>query len=403
VAASGAGWWAAVGSLALSTGTLVAVGPASAGAVAPNAVTQSITTIAGNGSCGYTGDGAVAVDAQLSSVHDENHPSYIAEDLAGSLYIADTNNDVVRKVVSPTAVNRDVITTYAGHVGRSGGPTLGNGGPATSARLNQPTGLAIDSHGDLFIADTNNNEVREVLAYGTIVDYAGNGVAGMRGDGGPATSAQLDHPTGLALDSAGDLFIADTNNNEVREVRASDHTIVDYAGHAGHAGMGGDGGPATSAGLNHPTGVAVDSSNNLYISDTGNHYVRVVNATGTVTAFAGQSGMDAGVGGANNGNGGPATSALLSQPSGLAVDASGDVFIADVNTDVVRMVNTAGNINTYAGNGFAGYSGDGGAALAAMLQQPTGVVADAEAVYITDSGNCVVRGVFNGPPPVLKG
>jgi sugar lactone lactonase YvrE len=356
----------------------------------------SITTIAGTGATGYTGDGGLAVNAKL------NIPTGIAEDTAGSLYFSDTNNNAVRKIVSPTRLNHDTITTIAGN-GTAG--FSGDGGPATSAQLNRPTGTAVDSSGNVYISDTGNNRVRKIALNGTITTLAGSGRCtskddpgstpmALPGDGGPATQASLCSPTGVAVDQSGNVYIADTNHNAVRIV-SNAGIITTFAGY-GKAGSSGDGGKATKATLNSPTGVAVDGVKNVYIADTGNNKVRKVNTSGIISTFAGTGVQGYG------GDGGAATSAQMNQPTGLGVDPTGTVYISDTGNQRVRRV-AGSTISTYGGNGTKGFSGDGGAASSAMLNTPTGAVAaDGSAVYFSDTGNQRVRGIFpSSPPPVL--
>jgi len=365
-------------------------------------VVPTITTIAGNGTQGYSGDGGPAVKAAL------NLPTGVSEDVAGSLYIGDTFNNRVRKVKNPTTINADTISTIAG-TGSAG--FSGDGSPATAAKLNHPTGTAVDSHGNVFVADTFNNRVRKIDTTGKITTYAGNGQCDNQnnqgnqnqnqnysmssaGDGRPAVNGFLCGPTGLAVDPGGNLYVADSGHNAVRLVSTSG-VISTYAG-TGVAGNSGDGGLATSARLKAPTGVALNALNNLFIADTGNNRVRVVNTSHVINAFAGTGS------GGYGGDGGPATAARLSAPSGLGVDPSGNVYVSDTGNQRVRQVNTGGTISTYAGNGTAGFSGDGGPATAAQLHFPTGAVAaDGNAVYFCDTANQRVRGIFNGPPPVL--
>ena len=232
--------------------------------------TGDIITVAGNGTAGYSGDNGPATAAELDS------PRGVAVDSAGDLFIADNGNNVVREVVKATG---DIITVAGnGTAGYSG-----DNGPATAAELNGPNGVAVDSAGDLFIADTDNNAVREVVkATGDIITVAGNGTAGYSGDDGPATAAELDNPIGVAVDSAGDLFIADSGNNVVREVVKATGDIITVAGN-GTAGYSGDNGPATAAELDGPGRVAVDSAGDLFIADTGNNVVREVTPAVTVT------------------------------------------------------------------------------------------------------------------------
>ena len=285
--------------------------------------TGDIITVAGNGKAGYSGDNGPATAAEL------NDPDDVAVDSAGDLFIADMNNNVIREVVKATG---DIITVAGnGTAGYSG-----DNGPATAAELDSPRGVAVDSAGDVFFADTRNNVIREVVkATGDIITVAGNGKAGYSGDNGPATAAELNSPNTVAVDSAGDLFIADANNNAIREVVKATGDIITVAGN-GTAGYSGDNGPATAAELNGPTGVAVDSVGDLFIADNGNNRVReVVKATGDIITVAGNG--TAGYSGDN----GPATAAELNGPGRVAVDSAGDLFIADTGNNVVREVTPA--------------------------------------------------------------
>ena len=255
------------------------------------------------------------------------------------------------------ASSTGTIVTAAGN-GSAG--YKGDNGPATLAELDRPWGLAVDSAGDLFIADSYNNVVREVVkATGDIITVAGNGNAGYSGDKGPATSAELDSPNTVAVDSAGDLFISDDGQQRDSRGRQGDRNIITIAGN-GKAGYKGDGGPATSAELDSPRGITVDSAGNVYFADNPNNVIReIVKATGGITTVAGNG--KAGY----KGDKGPATAAELSGPNTVAADSAGDLFIGDANNNAVREVETNGDIVTVAGTGKAGYSGDNGAATAA--------------------------------------
>jgi sugar lactone lactonase YvrE len=311
-------------------------------------------------------------------------PSGVALDAAGNLFIADTYNNRIRKVSAS-----GVITTVAG-TGTSG--YSGDGGPATSAKLYNPWGVAVDGAGNLFIADTLNHCIREVSVSGVITTVAGTGTYGYDGDGGAATSAQLWFPQGVAVDAAGNLFIADTYNNRIREVSASG-VITTVAG-TGTSGYSGDGGPATSAQLAHPSGVAVDGAGNLFIVDTDNHRIRKVSTLGVITTVAGNGSLG------YSGDNGPATSANLYFPSGVAVDGAGNLFIADTYTNRIREVSVSGVITTVAGTGTEGYSGDGGAATSAQLWFPQGVAVDAAGnLFIADTYNNRIRKVDAAVPP----
>jgi autotransporter-associated beta strand protein len=350
-----------------------------------NPFTGDITTVAGDGVCGYTGDGAAATDAELDA------PTGVAVDSAGDIFIADTGNNVIREVIHAT----DTIITVAGN-GNCG--FSGDGGAATAAELNCPSSVAVDGAGDLFIADSGNNVVREVdlnLATPTIATVAGNYAlgSGYSGDGNDATSAQLSYPMGVAASGNGFLYIADTGNNVVREVNLNlaSPTIVTVAGnYTLGSGYSGDGNAATSAQLNAPTGVAVDGSGDFFIADSGNSVIREVNPTShQINTIAGT-----GIWG-YSGNGGPPAAADLSDPTSVAVDGAGDLFIADSINNAVREVDaSAEQIKTVAGNGEGTYNGDGGPATGAELYGPMGVAADAAGdLFIADSNNNVVRKV----------
>jgi uncharacterized protein (TIGR03437 family) len=339
-----------------------------------------INTIVGNGTLGFSGDGGVATAAEL------DRPTGVAIDGAGHIYIADSLNNRIR--VAQAGGN---IGTFAGNGGYS---YSGDGGPATGAQLNAPHGVAADSAGNYYIADSGNNVVRKVSAGGAITTFAGNGKAGFGGDGGAATSAQLNGPQGLVVDSAGDVYIADTGNSRVREV--SGGTINTVAG-SGTPGYSGDGGAATGAKLYSPVGLALDAKGNLYIADTNNSAIRKV-SNGTISTVAGN-----GVQG-YSGDGGPALSAQLNDPQGVAVDSAGNLYITDTLNYAIRQVSPNGNIATIAGNGVAGYSGDGGPASQAQLTYPTGIAVDSGGdVYFGDAGAAVRKIYASGTISTIAG
>ncbi len=394
------------------------------------AATGNITTIAGNGTIDFSGDGGPATKASLS------FPAGIAAGSDGTLYFADSGNRVVRKI-SPNGV----ILTVAGRAGQSG--FSGDGGPATRATLDFPVGVALDAKGALYIADTGSQRIRKVspegimttvagnghccfsgdgrvatnsdfsLPYditadragnlyivdrdsqrilrvdgknGIMTTVAGNGVSGYSGDGGPALQASLANPMGMAISRDGSLFIADHGNHRIRKVDAITRMISTVAGN-GVQDLTGDGGPATEASLNSPTGVALDSEGKLYISDTGNQCVRVVDlSNGLINAIAGtgNSGF--------SGDGGPATKADLANPTGLAFDEEGHLYIADSDNDRIRKVDLkTGVITTVSGNGNSGLQGDGGQAVEASLRYPAGISIDQDILYIADTGHHLIR------------
>ncbi len=331
-----------------------------------------ISTVAGNGTAGFSGDGGFATAAQIHG------PYGVAVDSAGNLYIADQSNNRIRAVTAA-----GVISTVAG-IGTAG--FSGDGGQAAAAQLNFPSSVAVDSAGNLFIADLNNSRVRKVTAAGVISTLAGTGTQGFSGDGGPATAAQLNFPIGVAVDSLGNVYIADQANNRIRKVTA--FGVITTAAGKGTAGFSGDGGLAASAQLNSPSGVAVDSSGNLYIADRGNNRVRKVTAFGVISTVAGNG--TAGY----SGDGGKATAAQLNGPTGLAVDSAGNLYIADYTNNRIRQVTAAGIITTVAGNGTTGQCGDGAQAAGAQLNSPSGAAVDSAGnLYIADYLNDRVRSI----------
>ncbi len=428
-----------------------------------------ITTVAGDGTVGFAGDGGLAINAEL------NNPIGLAMDSDSNLYIADKFNNRIRKVDA-----NGVITTYAGN-GIQG--FAGEGGAATNAELNNPYGVALDGKGDLLISDTGNQRIRKIDMNGIITTVAGNGTQGFLGDGGVATNSEVDLPFGLAADGAGNLFVADTFNDRIRKLTATGGSLLTLtnagsvnagnywvilanpygiikssvvsmdvvypptsnlvtaagsqinisaeafgdqplfyqwyfngmpissgSGTAGPEGLvftiagGGVGGlgdlsAATNAELNGPNGVAVDGAGNLFIADTYNNRIRKVDTNGIITTVAG-NGTNA-----FSGDGGPANDAELGHPSGVSVDSVGNLFIADSGNDRIRKVNASGIITTVAGNGTNGFNGDGGLATNAELSGNIGVVVDSFGnLFIADSGNDRVREVStNGTIATVAG
>jgi uncharacterized protein (TIGR03437 family) len=353
----------------------------------------TISTVVGNGTAGYAGDGGPAYQAEL------NQPCKIALDGAGNLYIADQNNQRVRKVSGGT------ISTIAGN-GTAG--YSGDTGAATSANIDSPCGVTLDTSGNLFFSQTGaiDSAIREVATSGTITTIAGTTLgAGYSGDGAAATNAQVNGPTGLAFDSGNNLYIADTLNSVVRKIDSDGGgNIVTWAGN-NVAQYAGDGKLAWQASLNNPMGVAVDNQGNLYIADTDNHCIRKVSGN-IISTFAGICGVTGGF----SGDGGPAVKAQLFYPKDVAVDGSGNVYIADTYNFRIRVVTAGGTIYTIAGRSRSGYSGDGGIATNAELNFPDGVAVGANGIiYVSDQQNNVIRQlapggpVGNEPPPIITG
>jgi uncharacterized protein (TIGR03437 family) len=428
-----------------------------------------VTTVAGNGKAGYNGDNIQATSASL------NFPIGVIVDAAGNLYIADADNALVRMVspqgiittvagvvpgsgpgsfadnipalsafvipkqvaidaagnllLSDFATNRvrkvagGVITTIAGNGTQDFG---GDGGPAVQAAFNNPTGLAVDADGNIYIGDSSNERVRKLTLDGNIGTVAGNGLFRYAGDGGPATSATLYLPYSIAQDKSGSLYIVEPEQSRVRKV-APNGIITTFAG-TGEQGFNGDNIPATSAKLWFPSGVAVDGIGAVYIGDQLNERIRRVAPDGTIGTVAanlngpqavlidpngnlfisetygnivrkitpaGVSAIYAGNGKKGfSGDGGPATEAAFNAPAGLGIDPQGNLYIADSLNHRIRKVTPQGVISTLAGNGNQDFSGDGGQAIRAALDTPSAVIADAAGnVYIGDTNNFRIREV----------
>ena len=337
-----------------------------------------INTYAGNRTAGFTGDGGAPTSAQLDL------PLGLTFDSSLNLYLADSVNQRIRKISGGT------INTVAGD-GTLG--YAGDGKAATSAELLYPAGVAVDSIGNIYIADTNNHVIREVvtgitatglgLPNGTIITMAGDNTGGYAGDTGPAVNAELEFPTSVAVDSAFNVYIADSGNNVIREVtNGFINTIV--------------GGLATTQQLNDPETVVVDSSGNLYISEQNG--VRISKfSNGNLTVLAGNDYIG------YSGDNGPAINASLNDPSGIAVDSKGYVYICDTFNSRIRKVSPDGIITTIAGLGTAGYYGDGGPATSALIYFPRAIVVDPSGnVYFSDSGNDIVRWL-QPQSPAIKG
>lgn len=398
-----------------------------------DAVTGIITTVAGSGAAGDAGDGGSAVDANL------RNPSDVEVDTNGNLYIADRGNHKIKRVAAGTGIIQTIAGT--GEAGYSG-----DGGQATAAKLNNPTSIAVEADGTVFIADTTNDRIRQVLPNGMIRTIAGNGVSGYAGDGGPAAAARLGRPWGMTLDSNGNIYFAELLNQRIRVVHRASETINTFAGNGqfafcdnvaplnacfknpsyvaydsgtdaifvsdsgnhrirriprsggnvttfagdGFVGFYGDGGAAIQARFNGPGGIAARANLGVYLADEFNYRLRRIGASSphVITTIAGNGNLS------HSGDGGPAIAAKLKGPVALRTDENGNLYIADSLNQRVRRVDTRGMITTVAGNGNSGYSGDGGQATQASLTSPSGVAADRSGnVYISDTSNHRVRRV----------
>jgi len=385
-----------------------------------------IYTIGGTGLAGYSGDGATATAATFSS------PTGISLDANGDPVIADTGNNVIRVIASTTGTYDNISMIQGDVYTIAGDGTLGYSGDAasaTSATLDQPSCALVDGNGNVVIADSGNNVIRVVaessgtfygvaMTSGSIYTLAGDGVAGYSGDGGPAAAAEFQQPTGMALDSSGNLIIADSLNSVVRVLAESTGTYFGASMTAddvytvmgnGTLGYSGDGGPALSAELADPTGVSLQGSENILVSDSGNDRIReraIRNITQFgITMTAGDIYTIAGNGASRtSGSGGlSATSTVLDSPSGVASASSGSIAVSDTGGNVLRYVAGSsgtqfgvtmsdGDAYSIGGTGVAGYAGDGAIGSSAELNSPTAVVADSFGnIVFADSGNNVVR------------
>jgi len=329
---------------------------------------QIITTVAGDGFCGYTGDYVLATAAHISA------PISIAKDNAGYLYYSEKNGHVIRKVNLA-----GVITTYAG-TGTAG--FSGDGGPATAANIQYPVGIFFDKAGNLYISG-GGSRVRKIDVSGVITTFAGNGTATFSGDGGPATAAGLDFGiSSIAQDTSGNIIFA--GGYRIRKVDASG-IITTIAG-TGTLGFWGDGGPATAAQFTYINQIITDKDNNIYFTDEQNHRIRKIDGDGIITTVAGSGA------GTYAGDGLPATAAKLTTPQGVWKDSCGNLYIADGTAYAIRIVNTAGKIFTIAGTGVNAYSGDGGPASAAQITEVYNLYLDnTNDLYAVTVTDCRIR------------
>ncbi|MGZ3864800.1 MAG: NHL domain-containing protein [Bacteroidia bacterium] len=343
---------------------------------------QIITTVAGNGfnaSTGYPGgfggDGGNALTAQLS------FPSDVQLDSLGNMYIVDSYNNRVRRVDSVGIINTIIGNGTQGY--------SGDGGLATAAKVRHPGLISFDSNGNIFIADGSNNAIRKVNNSGIISTICGgNSPGGFSGDGGLAIAAHLFVPSKILFDQVGNAYITDTDNHRIRKIDISG-IITTIAG-VGTQGDTGDGAAANSAQLNTPTSMAFDNYGNLFFTDELNHRIKKIDNSGIISTVAGIGSPG------YSGDGGLATLAALNYPTGIVFDNVGNLFFSDASNNVIRKIDASGIITTIIGNGTAGYSGDGGLATLAKLNQPEGLCFDMQGnLYFADADNHVVRKVTN--------
>ncbi len=322
-----------------------------------------VTTLAGTGSPGnLNGTGTAA---------SFNNPSAVAVSGNGILYVGDFGNSLVRTVALTSAA----VAPYAG----TGTQGLLNGG-AANAEFNGPANIALDKQGDLFIDDEENNCVREITSAGNVLTVAGTGTAGYQD--GPAASAMFWHPEGIVVDANGDLYIADGPNNVIRKVTISTAMVSTYAG-TGAPGL--NNGPVASASFYNPYGLTLDANGNIFVADNQNFCIREINvSSGTVSTFAGS--------GAQGFSNGPASAATFSNPLACAFDSKGNLYISDFSNNVIRKVSTTGTVSTYAGNGVQGLTN--GADSVASFNHPIGLAVDGTGnLYVADERNNVIRKV----------
>jgi hypothetical protein len=343
-----------------------------------NTNAQIIRTIAGVDTLGYTGDGGMAYRAQIGASWS------CIQDSIGNVFVADDEHNLIRKIATD-----GTITTIAGNAAIYGGYT-GDGGPATAARLNYPSGMAADKTGNIYFADNANFAIRKISPAGIITTFAGDGsgVHAHTGDGGPATAARMMGCVYVALDKFGNLFFTD-GNSRVRKVSSSG-IITTYAGYSA-IGYAGNGVAATTAALSGPCGIVCDTAGNVYFSDQTNQIIRKISTSGIITTIAGrptQSGF--------SGDGGAATAAKLRTPGGLSIDAAGNLYVADQGNNRIRMITPSGIITTVAGDGTWNYTGDGGVPTRATFKYPSSVFVGLQGnLFITDRRNYVVREILN--------
>jgi sugar lactone lactonase YvrE len=339
----------------------------------PSAVSQTgrvIETIAGIGGPGFSGDGGPATQARFGTL------SALAVDAAGNVYLSDITYHRVRRI------DQDgIITTIAG-TGAAG--FNGDDRPATTAQLATPAGLAVDAVGRLYIADLGNHRIRRVDTNGTITTIAGTGTRDFSGDGGPATAASFSYPSDVVFDGLGNIFITDVGNYRVRKIDPD--SIVSTVAGNGQRAFSGDGGPAQDASFRETARLAVTATNDLLVVDRFSHRLRHIDQNNIINTLAGNGTYG------YNGDHIPANQASLRFPQDVAIDQSGAVYITDSSNHRVRRIDADGTITTMAGNGVPAFAGDGGLADQASLNNPSSVAVDATGtIYIADSFNYRIR------------
>ncbi len=343
---------------------------------------QTIKTIAGTGTAGYSGDGNAATAAKLKT------PDAVKFDRLGNLYVADEGNHAIRKI-NTAGIIYTVAGTGTGTTGYSG-----DGGPATMAKLARPADIAFDLTDNMYIAEFGNGTIRKVSTTGIITTIAGTGIPGYSGDNGPATTAQLFDPFGLVIDAIGNIYFSDNSKYRVRKISTTG-IITTIAG-TGIAGYNGDNGPATAAQINLTGYLAISPAGELYIPDYYNRRIRKIDAAGIITTVVGN-----GTGG-NTGDGGPATAATIGSMFAIFFDPTGNMYLSDRANGVIRKVNTSGIISTIAGIGSLGYGGDGGPATAAQFNIDVycSAMDGIGNLYIADPLNNRVRKIVYHPEAV---
>jgi hypothetical protein len=333
---------------------------------------QIITTIAGNGTCGYSGDGGPATMANINSCWD------LLADGSGNIYLLSLSDNNLRRI-DPSGI----INTFAG-TGIAG--FSGDGGPATAAQFNTPAGMAMDASGNIYIADCSNYRIRKIDAAGIITTIAGDGFPGHTGDGGPALSARITPGGAVSVGPDGTVYFVTENSVRSIDPAGIIHTVAGYV----TSGYSGDGGPATAARFNIIQGMDVDTAGNIYIADRFNHRIRRVSAaTGIITTICGNTGTT------TMGDGGPASAASLNLVHCISCDRAGNIYLA-CDDSRIRVINAAGIINTFAGTGTPGFAGDGGPATAALLAGPFSITTDCKGtVYYgeTVATYCRIRAI----------